>query len=124
MRQLQVASPKPLQPGVLAPLRAVLRVSDIVDAVAVHFRVRPSLLLSISRNATLVRQRHIGMYLARKLTDKPLAVIARHFRRDHSTTIHGIRKITALLESDRALAEEIELLVRKIKPQASTGDEL
>ena len=44
-----------------------------------------------------------------------LSKIGRRFGgRDHTTVLHAVRKIEGMIEGDRALADEIELLKRMI----------
>ena len=73
-------------------------------------------LLSSRRTANVVRPRQIAMYLAKMLTPRSLPEIGRRFGgRDHTTVLHAVRKIEALVDGDKALAEEIELLKRLIQ---------
>jgi chromosomal replication initiator protein len=48
------------------------------------------------------------MYLARELTGLSLAEIARAFRRDHSTVLHGIRRISNDLAPDSPLQHTLD----------------
>lgn len=47
--------------------------------------------LSDQRTADLAHARQGAMLVSRKRTPYSLTVIARHFRRDHTTILHGIR---------------------------------
>ena len=52
----------------------------------------------------------------RRLTLRSLPEIGRRFGgRDHTTVLHAVRKIEGLVDSDSALAEEIELLKRVLQ---------
>jgi chromosomal replication initiator protein len=56
------------------------------------------------------------MYLAKTLTLRSLPEIGRRFGgRDHTTVLHAVRKIEGLVDSDAALADEIELLKRVLQ---------
>jgi chromosomal replication initiator protein len=56
------------------------------------------------------------MYLCKQLTPRSLPEIGRKFGgRDHTTVMHAVRKIEELRTSDRALAEDIELLRRMLE---------
>jgi chromosomal replication initiator protein len=62
-----------------------------------------------------VRPRQIAMYLAKVLTLRSLPEIGRLFGgRDHTTVLHAVRKIEGLVQGDKALAEEIEVLKRML----------
>ena len=53
------------------------------------------------------------MYLAKQMTSRSLPEIGRRFGgRDHTTIMHGVRKIEELRAQDRSLAEDIDLLRR------------
>ena len=56
------------------------------------------------------------MYLAKTLTLRSLPEIGRRFGgRDHTTVLHAVRKIEALVGNDNALAEEVESLKRQLQ---------
>ena len=88
-------------------------VEEIQRKVAEHYNVRLSDLIGPKRVRTLARPRQIAMYLSKQLTSRSLPEIGRRFGgRDHTTIMHGIRKIEELKEDDRQLAEDLELLRR------------
>ncbi len=92
-----------------------VRIEDIQRIVARHFNVSKADLLSSRRTRTIVRPRQIAMYLAKVLTPRSLPEIGRRFGgRDHTTVLHAVRKIEGLIEGDKSLADEIELLKRMI----------
>ena len=63
------------------------------------------------RTANVVRPRQVAMYLAKNLTTHSLPEISRRFgKRDHTTALHAVRKITNLLLTDPILQEEVETL--------------
>ena len=92
-----------------------VRIEDIQRVVARHYNVSKADLLSSRRTRTIVRPRQIAMYLAKMLTPRSLPEIGRRFGgRDHTTVLHAVRKIEGMIEADKALGEEIELLKRMI----------
>lgn len=92
-----------------------VRIEDIQRVVAQHYNVSKADLLSSRRTRTIVRPRQIAMYLAKVLTPRSLPEIGRRFGgRDHTTVLHAVRKIEGMIEGDKTLAEEIELLKRLI----------
>jgi len=99
--------------GVREPRR--VRIEEIQMVVARHYNVSKADLLSARRTRTIVRPRQIAMYLAKMLTPRSLPEIGRRFGgRDHTTVLHAVRKIEGLIEGDRTLADEIELLKQMI----------
>ncbi|MBY0532511.1 MAG: chromosomal replication initiator protein DnaA [Xanthobacteraceae bacterium] len=92
-----------------------IRVEDILRVVSKHYGVTRADLLSSRRTANVVRPRQIAMYLAKVLTLRSLPEIGRRFGgRDHTTVLHAVRKIEGLVQGDKALAEEIEVLKRML----------
>ena len=56
------------------------------------------------------------MYLAKTLTLRSLPEIGRRFGgRDHTTVLHAVRTIEALVARDNALSEEVEALKRQLQ---------
>jgi chromosomal replication initiator protein len=101
-------------------LADILRASDrrvtieeIQRKVAEHYNVRLSDMIGPKRLRTIARPRQVAMYLSKHLTTRSLPEIGRRFGgRDHTTIMHGIRKIDELMTTDRQLAEDIGLLKR------------
>jgi chromosomal replication initiator protein len=92
-----------------------LKIEDIQRVVARHYNVSRSDMLSSRRTANVVRPRQIAMYLAKLLTLRSLPEIGRRFGgRDHTTVLHAVRKIESLADTDKGLAEDIEVLKRML----------
>jgi chromosomal replication initiation ATPase DnaA len=98
-RQIAEEEPPP-PPTILDVLRAVARYTGI-----------PSLDIQSARlTQNVVRPRQIAMYLARELTLYSLPAIGRRLGgRDHTTILHGHRKIKRLIEGgDVRLAADVD----------------
>jgi chromosomal replication initiator protein len=93
-----------------------LTIEEIQKRVAEHFNVRLGEMVSARRARVVARPRQVAMYLCKQLTPRSLPEIGRKFGgRDHTTVIHGIRKIEELLAIDPVLAEDVELLRRMLE---------
>jgi chromosomal replication initiator protein len=93
-----------------------VKIEDIQRVVARQYNVSRSDLLSSRRTANVVRPRQVAMYLAKTLTLRSLPEIGRRFGgRDHTTVLHAVRKIEALVSKDVSLADEVELLKRQLQ---------
>jgi chromosomal replication initiator protein len=56
------------------------------------------------------------MYLSKTLTTRSLPEIGRRFGgRDHTTVMHGVRRIEELKGKDSQIAEDLELLRRALE---------
>src|SRR5271156_1005965 len=95
-----------------------VRIEDIQRIVARQYNVSRSDLLSSRRTANVVRPRQIAMYLAKTLTLRSLPEIGRRFGgRDHTTVLHAVMKVDALVAKDNALSEEVESLKRQLQSE-------
>lgn len=73
------------------------RIEEIQAACGRHYGVKFYDMISDRRTANLVRARQVGFYLCRELTLRSLPEIGRRFGyRDHTTVLHGIRRIEHL----------------------------
>ncbi len=89
----------------------------IIDVVAEHFGVKPEDISSQKRNSEFVQPRQVVMYICRHLTATPLQTIAKALgKKDHTTVIHGIEKITKEMENNSELKNRVETIEKKIMP--------
>ncbi len=89
----------------------------IINVVAEHFNISPTDITSKKRNSEFVLPRQIVMYLCRTMTETSLAGIAKILgKKDHTTVIHGIKKITEGILDNEELKSKVELIKKKISP--------
>ena len=89
----------------------------IIDTVAEHFGISSADISSNKRNSEIVVPRQIVMYLCRTLIDIPLKSIGTYIgKRDHSTIIHGIKKIEEEMENSDSMRNTIEIIKKKLNP--------
>ena len=69
----------------------LLLIRDIIAEVADEFQLFPSDIVSHKRRSKIVKARHKAMWRARQETDASYLKLARIFKRDHTTVIHGVR---------------------------------
>ena len=56
------------------------------------------------------------MYLCKQMTTRSLPEIGRRFGgRDHTTIMHGVKKIEELMQKDSQIADDLELLRRTLE---------
>jgi|HubBroStandDraft_6_1064221.scaffolds.fasta_scaffold17276_5 chromosomal replication initiator protein len=90
-------------------------IDEIQRRVAEHFNIKLVEMTSSRRARVVARPRQVAMYLAKQLTQRSLPEIGRKFGgRDHTTVMHAVRKIEELTRSDRALAEDVDVLQRML----------
>ncbi len=69
-----------------------------------------------SRRRPLVTARQVGMYVFREQTDLSYPAIAREFGgRDHTTVIHAVEKIGALMKERRQIYDQVTELTQTIR---------
>ncbi|HEX3862942.1 MAG TPA: chromosomal replication initiator protein DnaA [Stellaceae bacterium] len=91
-------------------------IDEIQRRVAEHFNIKMAEMTSARRSRIVARPRQVAMYLAKQLTSRSLPEIGRKFGgRDHTTVMHGVRKIEELTATDQGLAEDVELLRRMLE---------
>ena len=91
-------------------------IEEIQKRVAAHFNIRLGDMYSARRARNVARPRQVAMYLAKQLTSRSLPEIGRKFGgRDHTTVMHGVKRVEQLRETDAAFAEDIDLLKRMIE---------
>jgi chromosomal replication initiator protein len=86
----------------------------ILEETARYFSLRREDLVSKSRSRPLTTARHIAMYLTRELTGLSLIKIGDLFDRDHSTALHGIKRIETLMPNRDTVYRQVQELTRKI----------
>jgi chromosomal replication initiator protein len=67
-----------------------------------------------TRRAT-ARPRQVAIYLTRQLTRYSLPQIGIRFDKDHTTVLHAVQKIKALLPEDDKLAADVEALTESLE---------
>jgi len=93
-----------------------ITVEEIQRKVSSHFNIRLSDMIGPRRQRVLARPRQVAMWLCKKLTNRSLPEIGRRFGgRDHTTVLHGIRKIDELRTIDSQIADDLELLRRSLQ---------
>jgi chromosomal replication initiator protein len=72
-----------------------------------------------SRRRPLVTARQVSMYVFRELTDLSYPAIAREFgNRDHTTVIHAVEKIGALMKERRQIYDQVTELSEAVRNSA------
>lgn len=90
------------------------RVGLIKNAVAQHYGLAASELVSDDRSRRVAHPRQVAMFLARETTDLSLPNIARRFgRKDHTTVLHAVRAVEQRMRDSEAYACEV-VAVRQI----------
>ena len=88
----------------------------ILEETAGYFQLSTGDLISKSRSRPLTQARHIAMYLMRENTGLSLVKIGEIFGgRDHTTALHGIKKVEADMRARDATFRQVQDLTRSIR---------
>jgi chromosomal replication initiator protein len=91
-------------------------VEEIQRKVSEHYNIRLSDMIGPKRVRNYARPRQMAMYLAKQMTNRSLPEIGRRFGgRDHTTVMHGVRRIEELRILDSQIADDLELLRRALE---------
>ncbi|MCM1193285.1 MAG: chromosomal replication initiator protein DnaA [Acetatifactor muris] len=89
----------------------------IINVVAEHFGVKPEDIVSKKRNSEFVLPRQVVMYLCRELTNVSQINIGKILgKKDHTTVIHGVKKIEAEMQNSEEFRNKIDILIKKLNP--------
>jgi chromosomal replication initiator protein len=106
------APPTPPAPAPETPWRP-LRGARIRDVVARHYGISRAEILGGCRCVDFVQARHVAMYLCVRLGGLSLTMTGRVLNRDHTTVLHGVKRITRLSAESAVLAAEVKTLWKR-----------
>ena len=93
-----------------------LTIEEIQRKVAEHYNIRLADMIGPKRLRNIARPRQVAMYLAKALTLRSLPEIGRRFGgRDHTTIMHGVKRIEELMATDSQLNDDVTLLKRLLQ---------
>lgn len=95
--------PFPVYTTILSPMQQ--KSEAIIREVAMTYGVPPKLLISNHRGEDAVRARHIVMWRLRNQLGFSYPKIGRILSRDHTTVMHGVKKVQGKMDSIRAKLE-------------------
>ena len=91
----------------------------IIKVVAEHFDVTVDDITSKKRNSEFVEPRQVVMFLCKNMTNNSLASIGKLLnKKDHTTIIHGIRKIEDEMKVNEELRNKVNIIKNIISPSS------
>jgi chromosomal replication initiator protein len=100
------------QPGSEIPAQVIL------DETASYFGLTRADLVSKSRSRPLTTARHVAMYLLRDCTGLSLIKIGELFERDHTTVLHGVKKVEMLMRDRAPIFRQVQDLTKRVRSLA------
>jgi len=90
-------------------------IDNIQRTVAEYYKIKVADLLSKRRSRSVARPRQVAMALSKELTNHSLPEIGNAFGgRDHTTVLHGCRKVKELRETTADIREDYKNLLRSL----------
>ena len=85
--------------------------TQVIKAVANHFRLKQTAIKGKRRVKSLVTARHIAMYILKQELDLPLTEIGKWFsNRDHTTVLHAVNKIGEEININNTIQRDISAI--------------
>ncbi len=107
--KLNIHVAKEVLSGLIRKKDKWLTIDDIQKAVAMHFKIKVSDLLSTKRMKFIALPRQVAMFLSRTLTNASYPEIGLQFgNKDHSTVIHSVNKITEMIKDNQSIKDAVE----------------
>ncbi len=95
---------------------APLTAESIISTVSQYYEIPQTEMIGASRRQPLARQRQVAMYVCREHTVLSLPKIGAAFGgRDHTTVMHAVEKITGLIQSDKAVFDDVSTITQQLR---------
>lgn len=115
-REVSVNNARTILSDLLRANERSLTIHEIQKKVATYFDIKISDMTSSRRMRNIARPRQIAMYLAKQLTTRSLSEIGRKFGgKDHTTIMHGIKRIDELSKSDPEVKEDVHKITQMLQ---------
>jgi len=93
-----------------------MSVDSIIRVVSDYFSISAYDIKGKKRTKSVVLPRQISMYIARSITDYSTTEIGYEFGgRDHTTVMHSVQRIEAMIKNDIAMSNSIQNLIRQVQ---------
>ena len=93
----------------------IITIEHIQRKAAEFFGIKLSDMRAKNRTKSVAFPRQVAMYLSRQLTHASLSDIGRSFGgKDHTTVLHAVTKLQAMIQEDTKLKQTIDTLTQGI----------
>jgi len=92
----------------------VITIEHIQRTVSGFFGLKLTDMRARTRTKTVAFPRQIAMYFARQLTHASLTEVGRAFAKDHTTVLHAVTKIEALIREDAKFKKTVDTLAESV----------
>lgn len=95
--------------------RRELDIDLIKETVSKYFKIEVSDLSSKNRANSIAYPRQVAMYLCRNMLDCALGNIGSAFEKDHTTIMHGVKKIDEKIKTIESVKQDIENIKKMLE---------
>ncbi len=92
----------------------IITIEHIQRKASEFFGLKLSDMRATTRSKAIALPRQIAMYLARQLTHASLTEVGRAFDKDHTTVLHAVGKIQALIQEDPKFKKTVDTLAEGV----------
>ena len=92
----------------------VVTIEHIQRRAAEFFGLKLTDMRATTRTKAIAFPRQIAMYLARQLTHASLTEVGRAFDKDHTTVLHAVTKVEALIREDPKFKKTVDTLAESV----------
>tara|TARA_R110000782_G_scaffold119867_2_gene210674 strand:- start:4624 stop:5226 length:603 start_codon:yes stop_codon:yes gene_type:complete len=94
-------------------------VNYILTIIQIYSDLKYDYYFKKSRKVELVKARHLAMYFAKEYTETSLKKLGRKFNKDHSTIIHGIKRIKNGIKYEPDVSKDVKNIKKIIHTRIS-----
>ena len=113
--EINLENTKEVLKDILHTYERPIKAPEIQQEVVDFFHISLADLKSTRKERAIARPRQIAMYLTKILTPLSLPDIALCFNRDHTTIMHAVKTIEGLLNRDKKLSQDINIIIQRLK---------
>ena len=115
-REITLSVAQELLSDILRESEKRVEIDEVIRVVSEFFGIRVGDMVGPRRTQNIARSRQVAMYLSKFLTVKSLSEIGRRFGgRDHTTVLHSVGRVEAMMAADDRFASDIKMLQRKLE---------
>ena len=92
----------------------VITIEHIQRTVSGFFGLKLTDMRTRTRTKAVAFPRQVAMYFARQLTHASLTEVGRAFDKDHTTVLHAVTKIEAMIREDAKFKKTIDTLAESV----------
>lgn len=101
----------------ILPSDGIIKITPekIIEKVCIYYSIKKDEILSDTKKKNIAVPRQIAMYLCKELTNLNFVEMTSYFKRDRTTIMHNVEKISTVIESDKKIKTDINYIKQDIQ---------